>query len=105
MRKLNKAFGSILLLVLLSAFLIPGDVSAAGCFSHGRPFDGDQDSAFGVRQLVEQFPAQDAEQRERLSAELFRLGKKGILDLCRMLLPPEKGDDTKARYAVNALAT
>ncbi len=105
MRKLNKAAGLIWLFVLWNGFIVPGEVLAAGGVSTGLPVDVDQKSASLVEQLVQKFPAQDAEQKDRLSAELFRLGQKGILDLCRMLLPPEKGDDTKARYAVDALAT
>ncbi len=58
-----------------------------------------------VLSLLERFPAQDPEEREWLALELIELGLDGILEICGMLLPPGDGDDTQARFALDALTT
>jgi HEAT repeat protein len=97
-RKRNIASLVILIVFFLGILVFPDDFSASLALEAG------QYRTSEVEELVEQFPAQNTETRDRLSAELLREGKEGILVVCRMLLPAEKGDDTRARYAVNALA-
>jgi HEAT repeat protein len=58
-----------------------------------------------VLSLLERFPAQDTGEKERLALELIELGPDGILEICRMLLPPGKGDDTNVRFALSAITT
>ena len=54
--------------------------------------------------LLERFPADSPADRDALAAEVLRLGPKAVLEICARVLPPEAGDDTKARFALNALA-
>ena len=42
--------------------------------------------------------------RDGLCAEILSLGPEAIGDVCARVLPPAEGDDSPARYAVNALA-
>ncbi len=98
MRKSIRAAGMVSFAVFVWGLIFSVNISA------GMPFDVDQKSASEVRQLVEQFPAEDTAARDNLSVELLQLGKEGILEACGMLLPPEKGDDAKARFAVSAVA-
>jgi HEAT repeat protein len=56
-----------------------------------------------IQSLLQRFPAQDSKERERLALELIELGPDGILEICRMLLPPGFGDDTTVRFALSAL--
>jgi HEAT repeat protein len=98
MKKPGRTVLAITIVFFLGIHVFPGGVSA-------RPaFESVQTQASEIRALVEQFPAQDTVTRDSLAAEMLRRGKRGILGVCGMLLPPEKGDDTKARYALNALA-
>ncbi len=53
--------------------------------------------------LIGKFPAQDSEERNQLASQLIRWGQNGILEVCRMLVPPGTGDDTNARFALSAL--
>jgi HEAT repeat protein len=57
-----------------------------------------------VTTLLEGFPAETAQKRDGLCAEILRLGPGGIAEVCARVLPPEKGDDSRARFAVNGLA-
>src|SRR5437868_15537818 len=63
-------------------------------------------STFGaeIPELIKKLPAQNAEDRERLSADLFKEGVPGIATICKLLLEPGKGDDSKARFALHAMA-
>ena len=54
--------------------------------------------------LLEQVPAQNAKEQERISKELAALGPEGLRALCGMLAPPEQGGDAKARMALHGLA-
>jgi len=49
------------------------------------------------------YPAENATNRDFLSAELVQLGEDGILEVCSMLVPPGTGDDTNVRYALSGL--
>ena len=57
-----------------------------------------------VADTLAKFPAQSSEERDRLAGELVRLGPEGILEVCKMLVPPGTGDDTNVRFAMNALS-
>ena len=57
-----------------------------------------------VADILAQFPAPNAEDKDRLAAEIVRLGPPGILAICRMLLPPGEGEDSQVRYALNGVA-
>jgi len=50
-------------------------------------------------------PAADAVTERELTARLVELGPAAILDICRMLLPPGAGDDTRARFALSGLSS
>ncbi|MDH4257674.1 MAG: HEAT repeat domain-containing protein, partial [Candidatus Aminicenantes bacterium] len=58
-----------------------------------------------ILSLIEKFPAKDTEERDRLASEMIQLGPDGILEACRMLVPPGTGDDTNVRFALSALTT
>ena len=57
-----------------------------------------------VADILAQFPAQNAEDKDRLAAEIVQLGPPGILEVCRMILPPGGGEDSQVRYALNGVA-
>jgi len=57
-----------------------------------------------VSSTLNRFPARDTEERRGLCAEILDLGPEAIGDVCARVLPPGKGDDSQARFAVNALA-
>ena len=56
-----------------------------------------------IADTLAKFPAQSSEERDRLAGELVQLGPEGIWEVCGMLAPPEAGDDTNVRFAMNAL--
>src|SRR5512143_3353584 len=62
------------------------------------------DLAARVSALLDGFPADTPQKRDGLCAEILRLGPGGIAEVCARVLPPEKGDDCRARFAVNGLA-
>jgi len=57
-----------------------------------------------VADILAQFPAQNAEDKDKLAAGIVQLGPPGILEICRMLLPPGAGEDSQVRYALNGVA-
>ena len=57
-----------------------------------------------IADILAQFPAQNAEDKDKLAAEIVRLGPPGILEISRMLLPPGEGEDSQVRYALNGVA-
>jgi HEAT repeat protein len=57
-----------------------------------------------VSRILERFPARDTAARDGLCAEILGLGPKAVGDVCSRVLPPGEGDDSRPRYAVNALA-
>jgi len=57
-----------------------------------------------VADILAQFPAQNTEDKDRLTAEIVWLGPPGILEICQMLLPPGEGEDSQVRYALNGVA-
>ena len=54
--------------------------------------------------LVQRFPAPSAAARDALCAEVLGLGPRGLASVLALVQPPGKGDDSKARFAVNGLA-
>ena len=54
-------------------------------------------------QLISALPAKNAEEGNRINAQLVKLGPKAAQSICEMLVPPGTGDDTKARYALHNL--
>ncbi|UCE41155.1 MAG: DUF1080 domain-containing protein [Candidatus Aminicenantes bacterium] len=74
-------------------------------FSPGGAWDNAQEAKSEVRTLVDRFPAQNTQVRQDLASQLMRMGSEGILEVCRLLVPPGTGDDTNARYALSAMAT
>jgi HEAT repeat protein len=57
-----------------------------------------------VSGILERFPAADAAGRDELCAEIVRLGPRATAEICRRVLPPEKGDSTQPQFALNGLA-
>jgi HEAT repeat protein len=67
--------------------------------------DRGQTTKSSILSLIEKFPAQSTEERDRMASELIQWGRDGILEICRFLVPSGKGDDTHVRFALSALAT
>jgi HEAT repeat protein len=57
-----------------------------------------------VTALLGRFPASDAAERDTLAAGLLKLGPAAVAEVCGRVLPPGDGDDSAARFALNALA-
>lgn len=88
-----------ILLFLFSIFIISFSLSP------GWALDSAQAAKSEVQELVDSFPAQNTDARQNLASRLMGMGSEGILEVCRLLVPPGTGDDTNARYALSALAT
>ena len=54
--------------------------------------------------LLGKLPAQTSSAAAEISRALVRLGPTGVEQFVSMLVPPGKGDDTKARFALRGLA-
>jgi HEAT repeat protein len=57
-----------------------------------------------VSAILEQFPAETPARTNALCAAILTLGSEAVADVCARVLPPGKGDDARARFAVNGLA-
>jgi len=57
-----------------------------------------------VTTLLGKMPAASTQEGYMISAELVKLGPDSIMEICKMLVPPGSGDDTKARYALHGLS-
>jgi HEAT repeat protein len=57
-----------------------------------------------VTEILTKFPAQSPAEKDALAAELLSLGSDGIQETCRRLVAPGTGDDSLARYALDAAA-
>ena len=64
-----------------------------------------QENGSRVRDLLDRFPAKNAEEKQALASELIETGSKGIIQVCDFLVPPGQGNDTPARYALGAVTT
>jgi HEAT repeat protein len=62
------------------------------------------DLATRVSSILARFPAEAPAKRDALCAEVLKLGPGGVAEACARVLPPGKGDDARARFAVNGLA-
>ena len=62
------------------------------------------DAGGPVKALVEKMPAADMEEGRALTAHLLELGSPAILEVCRMLREPGRGDDRGARFALHGMA-
>ena len=56
-----------------------------------------------VENLVARMPADNAQQGAAVSATFLALGPDAITELCKLIIPPGTGDDTKARWALSNL--
>jgi len=57
-----------------------------------------------VSSILERFPADTPAKKDALCAEILALGPGAVAEVCSRVLPPGKGDDSRARFAVNGLA-
>ncbi len=57
-----------------------------------------------ISSLLERFPADTAEVRDALCAEILGLGPAGLAETLAQVQPPGGTNDAKARFAVNGLA-
>jgi HEAT repeat protein len=57
-----------------------------------------------VADILAQMPARDLVQRDKVVAGMIQLGDQGIAEFAKLIVPPGTGDDTNARFALNALA-
>ncbi len=87
-----RAFAAVLALTLATGGLLAA------------PAPPPADPAARVSTILGGFPAETARKRDGLCAEILRLGPGGIAEVCARVRPPEKGDDSRARFAVNGLA-
>ncbi|MCX7046565.1 MAG: DUF1080 domain-containing protein [Candidatus Sumerlaeota bacterium] len=57
-----------------------------------------------VKDLVTRMPAQNPAEQKEICAQIVKLGAGAVKEICAQLVPLGTGDDTKARYALSALA-
>lgn len=57
-----------------------------------------------VADILAQMPARDLAQRDNVVKEMIGLGETGIAEFTKLVVPAGTGDDTNARFALNALA-
>jgi HEAT repeat protein len=54
--------------------------------------------------LLEKMHKVDSAEGQQVLAEMLKLGPEALEELCGMVVPPGKGDDAKAHYALHGLA-
>ncbi len=84
-------------LVLVAAAIIASSAPALGT-------EPSPDLKAKVGAFLERFPAETPAAKEALAAELLSLGPSAIMEVCGRVQPAGEGDDSKARFALNALA-
>lgn len=57
-----------------------------------------------VADILAQMPTKDLVHRDRVMAEMIKLGQEGFQKFSELLVPPGTGDDTAVRFAINSLA-
>ncbi len=57
-----------------------------------------------IADLLVQMPVSDPEHRDRLAEETYNLGEEGLTQICSLVVPPGRGDDTQARFAIESLS-
>ncbi len=62
------------------------------------------DLKWRVSSILERFPAEAPARKDALCAEILKLGPEAVAEVCARVLPPGRGDDARARFAVNGLA-
>lgn len=77
-------------------------VSGGGILAADKP--GAADAKSRAAAILAQFPAQSAAQKDALCAQILGLGPEALTEICARVLPTWKGDDSRARFAVNGLA-
>ena len=89
---------SIALLLLVASAGVVGAAPSAPTGGTG------EDPKDQISRILDRFPARDTAARDGLCAEILALGPEAVGDVCARVLPLGEGDDSRARYAVNALA-
>jgi len=97
---MKKRIKAVSILLFISSFAV-----VSFSLSPVWAFDISQTAKSEVQALVDRFPAQNSEVRQSLASQIMGMGSEGILEVCRLLVPPGTGDDTHAQYALSALAT
>ncbi len=93
---------AVLALAALAIGLAGAVISPAFARS-GSPAPPD-DLGSRVASIVGRFPGDSAAATTALAAELVALGPAGLARTLALVLPPDEGNDAKARFAVNGLA-
>ncbi len=93
----NKLIQSIILLTVLAG--LSGCTQLAALIS-----PPSRQPSPAVARIIANMPAENIAQGRKLSAELVALGPEAIKELCQMLSPAGKGDDNKARFALQGLS-
>jgi HEAT repeat protein len=57
-----------------------------------------------VADILAQMPARDLVQRDKAVQGMIQLGEQGLAEFTKLIVPAGTGDDTNARFALNALA-
>ena len=57
-----------------------------------------------IADLLVQMPVSDLGHRDRLAEETYKLGEDGLSNICSMVVPPGRGDDTQVRFAIESLS-
>jgi HEAT repeat protein len=57
-----------------------------------------------IADLLAQLPANDLQYTSKLMGDMLALGEQGIKKICDQIIPDGKGDDTKARFAVESFS-
>ena len=55
-----------------------------------------------VADLLSRMPVYNRAELERQMGEMVTMGTEGRLMICKMLIPPGTGDDTRARFALES---
>ena len=80
--------------VIVSFWLI----QAAAHSAPGQPVGG------FVATLVEKLPTDGVQPGQQVLDDILKLGPAGVREVMNMVVPPSKGGDAKARFAVSGLA-
>ncbi len=84
--------------IIKKTLLVISGIAILTCFSIN------QVSAASVTELIAKMPAQSVSEFNEINANFVELGPEKIEGMCKILLPPGAGDDTKVRYAISGLA-
>jgi HEAT repeat protein len=93
---MKRALATALTLVASSGWLL----AASSPSGTGAPAD----LKGRVSSILERFPAESPARKDALCAEILKLGPEAVAEICARVAPPGKGDDARARFAINGLA-